>query len=143
MLVYSTHTSQPTAHSFFPLPFLPSPKLGDTHGNPFWNIIRDLLIHDPSDEQVKCHAPKPILLDTGELNFPYPWQPTIVPLQLLRVGQLVAIAVPGEFTTMAGRWLRGNVSQVRGEEEREGEREGERKRESERERERRGRGGKR
>ena len=40
--------------------------------------MRDAL-HDPSAEQVKCHAPKPILLDTGEMDFPYPWQPVIMP----------------------------------------------------------------
>ena len=51
-------------------------------------------------------------MDTGGLSKPYPWQPSIVPLQLLRIGQLVVIAVPGEFTTMAGRRLRNSVSKV-------------------------------
>ena len=73
--------------------------------------MRDVL-HDPSAEQVKCHAPKPILLDTGEMDFPYPWQPVIMPLQIMTIGQLALIAVPGEFTTMSGRWLRGNVTEV-------------------------------
>lgn len=82
-----------------------------TSGNWFWNIVRDIL-HDPTDEQEKCQAPKPILLDTGSINWPYPWSPHIVPLQILSVGQLVMIAVPGEFSTMSGRWLRGNVSKV-------------------------------
>lgn len=84
---------------------------GDTNGSPLWKLIRNIL-HKPSEEQVECQKPKPILLDTGNMDFPYPWQPEIVPLQILRVGQLVLIAVPGEFTTMSGRYLRGNVSKV-------------------------------
>lgn len=73
-------------------------SLGDNKtDNPFWNAIRDVL-KDPSKEQIACHAPKPILLDTGEMDFPYPWQAKVLPLQLLQVGQLVIIGVPAEFT---------------------------------------------
>ena len=49
---------------------------------------------------------------TGSIDIPYPWQPKIIPIQLLRVGQLVIIAVPGEFTTMSGRFLRDAVQKV-------------------------------
>eukprot|EP00884_Botryococcus_braunii_P000383 jgi/Botrbrau1/10345/Bobra.0321s0020.1 len=83
-------------------------KQGTTTGNPFWNIVRDL-IRAPDNETIACHAPKPILLDTGHLNFPYPWQPSIVEVQVLKVGQLLILAVPGELTTMAGRRLRSAV----------------------------------
>lgn len=83
----------------------------DTHDNWFWNIVRDFL-HKPTDEQVKCHAPKPILLDTGYITFPYPWQPAIVPIQILRIGQLVILGVPAEFTTMSGRRLREDVLRI-------------------------------
>ena len=82
---------------------------GDLTGNPFWDFISGLL-KDPSPEQEACHAPKPILLDTGELMFPYPWHPTSVDTQILRVGQLAILAVPGEFTTMSGRRLREAVA---------------------------------
>lgn len=41
-------------------------------------------------------------------------QPAVVDIQILRVGQLVVLCVPGEFTTMAGRRLRQAVhDQVR------------------------------
>eukprot|EP00898_Chlorokybus_atmophyticus_P004720 jgi/Chlat1/5249/Chrsp33S05010 len=91
-------------------------KQGDVHGNPFWNVVRSF-IKAPSAAQVKCHAPKPVLLDTGELNFPYPWQacascnnvPRILPLQILRVGQLIVLSCPSELSTMAGRRLREAV----------------------------------
>ena len=58
----------------------------------------------------------------GDIDIIYPWAPRIVPLQMFRVGQLVISAVPAEFTTMSGRYLKNKVSEVR-REEREGERE--------------------
>ena len=38
-------------------------------------------------------------------------QPAIVEIQILRVGQLVVLCLPGELTTMAGRRLREAVHQ--------------------------------
>ncbi|XP_078579899.1 neutral ceramidase B-like isoform X1 [Branchiostoma floridae x Branchiostoma japonicum] len=84
---------------------------GDTDGNPFWNLIRNI-IKRPSAEEEACHAPKPILLPTGEMTFPYAWQPNIVDIQLLRWGQLVVAAVPGEFSTMSGRRLRDTIQRA-------------------------------
>eukprot|EP00118_Oscarella_pearsei_P029107 m.3678 g.3678 ORF g.3678 m.3678 type:complete len:694 (+) comp9685_c0_seq1:22-2103(+) len=81
----------------------------NTSTNPFWNAVRDLL-HTPSDAQNKCHYPKPILLDTGEAHKPYSWQAEVVDTQLLRWGQFVIAALPGEFTTMSGRRLRKAVN---------------------------------
>lgn len=65
--------------------------------NPIWILVRDIL-HKPNKEQIDCQLPKPILLDTGFMDWPYPWQASILPLQLLRIGQLVIIGVPAEFT---------------------------------------------
>ena len=39
---------------------------GSNTSNPFWDFVSGL-IKDPSPEQEACHAPKPILLDTGEV----------------------------------------------------------------------------
>lgn len=83
-------------------------KQGDDKGNPFWKLVRNVL-KAPSKEQVKCQHPKPILLDTGEMKIPYDWAPSILPVQILRIGQLVILNVPGEFTTMAGRRLRDAI----------------------------------
>lgn len=47
-------------------------RQGDTHGTAFWRLVRHF-IHEPSAAQAACHAPKPILLDTGSLNIPYAW----------------------------------------------------------------------
>lgn len=83
-------------------------RQGRTQGHSYWNVVRDLL-RRPSADQVECHKPKPILLDTGEMDFPYTWHPRIVPTQLFKWGQLVIVALPGEFTTMAGRRVRAAV----------------------------------
>lgn len=38
---------------------------GETTGNPFWDKVRDFL-SKPTDEEMACQAPKPILLNTGK-----------------------------------------------------------------------------
>ena len=96
------------------------------HRNPFWEIVKSAITPIPNAMQTACHAPKPILLNTvsfscflsviassltlaypqGYAHTPYDWSPSTVNIQLLRVGQLVMIIMPGELTTMAGRRLR-------------------------------------
>ncbi|CAH0714659.1 unnamed protein product, partial [Brenthis ino] len=78
---------------------------GTTTTNPLWDAVRDLLA-EPTPEDVRCQRPKPILLATGRAKFPYEWQPHIVSCSVARLGALALAAVPGEFTTMAGRRLR-------------------------------------
>uniref|UniRef100_A0A8C4R6C8 Neutral ceramidase n=1 Tax=Eptatretus burgeri TaxID=7764 RepID=A0A8C4R6C8_EPTBU len=82
---------------------------GDTEGDPFWNAIVNVLFGPPSEETIQCHAPKPILLNTGSMSNPLPWHPTIVEVQILVLGDFAIIAVPGEFRTMSGRRLRDAV----------------------------------
>tara|TARA_R110002003_G_scaffold117_23_gene10499 strand:+ start:26055 stop:28052 length:1998 start_codon:yes stop_codon:yes gene_type:complete len=76
--------------------------------NPFWNIVGSA-IAPPGKEQIECQYPKPVLLNVGEANTPYPWSPNIVDIQVLRVGQLVIVVSPGEATTMSGRRWREAV----------------------------------
>lgn len=84
---------------------------GTTSGNPLWNLVRDFLAM-PSREDIECQKPKPILLATGRASFPYEWQPKIVATQLVQIGDVVLVAVPGEFTTMSGRRLRRAVEKA-------------------------------
>jgi neutral ceramidase len=84
---------------------------GLNSSNPFWNMLRGFL-STPSKEQIQCHHPKPILLNTGQVSLPYDWDPSIVPISIFRIGQLFLLSVPAEFTTMAGRRLRRAVRQV-------------------------------
>ncbi|KAL0831611.1 hypothetical protein ABMA28_002389 [Loxostege sticticalis] len=80
-------------------------KQGTTNGNALWNAVRDFLA-EPTADDIKCQAPKPILLATGRMKFPYAWQPSVVSCTVARIGKLMLAAVPGEFTTMSGRRLR-------------------------------------
>ncbi|CAH7688992.1 Neutral/alkaline nonlysosomal ceramidase [Phakopsora pachyrhizi] len=77
--------------------------------NPLWNLVGSAVGGFPTKEQVNCHNPKPILLNTGFASFPYDWSPKVVDIQIFKVGQLVILIVPGEFTTMSGRRLRESV----------------------------------
>ncbi|TKY90595.1 hypothetical protein EX895_000593 [Sporisorium graminicola] len=81
------------------------------HHNPFWDLVKGF-IKNPGPEQIECQAPKAILLDIGEIHRPYDWGPSIVEVQILRVGQLFILIVPGEFTTMAGRRLKRAVAEA-------------------------------
>ncbi|CAE6350538.1 unnamed protein product [Rhizoctonia solani] len=73
------------------------------------NQFNGAVTSPPSEAQKACHYPKPILLNTGYANTPYPWQPSIVDIQMFRIGQVVILIFPGELTTMAGRRLREAV----------------------------------
>jgi neutral ceramidase len=50
------------------------------------------------------HAPKPVVLAAGLIS-PSPVQ-QVLPVQLIRIGSVAVIGIPGEITTMAGRRLR-------------------------------------
>lgn len=84
---------------------------GSNSSNPFWNMMAGFL-SDPTQEQIECHAPKPILLNTGYVAQPYEWDPNTIPISISRIGQLFILSVPAEFTTMAGRRLRKAVRKV-------------------------------
>jgi len=81
---------------------------GTTTGNPFWDKVRDFL-STPTEEEIACQSPKPILFNTGDMLKPYPWEPSTLPIQLFRVGNLFIAIPPSEFTTMAGRRLRNTI----------------------------------
>ncbi|KAI1332745.1 Neutral/alkaline nonlysosomal ceramidase [Xylariaceae sp. FL0255] len=80
-----------------------------SNNSPVWKVVSGM-IKAPSEEQIKCHRPKPILLDVGEMSRPYQWTPNIVDIQVFRVGQLVILVSPGEATTMAGRRWKNAVA---------------------------------
>lgn len=83
--------------------------------NPLWNLVRDFLA-EPTEEDKECQHPKPVLLMTGRSTFPYEWTPKIVPTQILRLGDVLLTAVPGELTTMSGRRLRRHLGKISREE---------------------------
>lgn len=60
----------------------------------------------PEDQE--CHKEKTILLPVGRM-VPQPWSPTILPAQVLRIGNLALAPVPFEITTMSGERMRSTV----------------------------------
>ncbi|WP_124054567.1 neutral/alkaline non-lysosomal ceramidase N-terminal domain-containing protein [Arcanobacterium ihumii] len=55
-----------------------------------------------------CQAEKPILVADGKLG----WTPTVLPLQIVRIGNLAVLGVPVEATTMSSRHMRANVAKI-------------------------------
>uniref|UniRef100_A0AAQ4PA63 Neutral ceramidase n=1 Tax=Gasterosteus aculeatus aculeatus TaxID=481459 RepID=A0AAQ4PA63_GASAC len=47
----------------------------------------------------------------SQMNWPLPWHPQIVDVQIITIGSVAVVAVPGEMTTMSGRRLREAVKQ--------------------------------
>ncbi|KAF7289178.1 hypothetical protein MIND_01378900 [Mycena indigotica] len=77
-----------------------------TSQNPFWEVVKRFVTPAPPKEQIACQFPKPILLNVGYAHEPYEWSPSTVDVQILRIGNLVILVIPGELTTMAGRRMR-------------------------------------
>jgi neutral ceramidase len=63
------------------------------------------------DEMKEGHKPKPIVLAQG-LAEPYPLSPQILPLQIIRIGNLILLGIPVELTTMSGRRLREAILNI-------------------------------
>jgi neutral ceramidase len=58
---------------------------GTTSGNDFWNLVATALV-EPSEEVQKCHAPKPVLLSTGEVCIVFLFYPITLNL-LIKSGK--------------------------------------------------------
>ena len=67
-----------------------------------WDAFTCTLLTTP------CQGEKPIVLQTGSMT-PYPWTPEVLPLQVVRLGNVALVAIPFEPTTMTGRRLRNQV----------------------------------
>ncbi|MFC2141995.1 neutral/alkaline non-lysosomal ceramidase N-terminal domain-containing protein [Acidobacteriota bacterium] len=112
----------------------------DSEGMPIWpeGTTRESVEHDPDlvkqalarilpvvfgivwpqtleDEYIEGHGQKPILIACGLTKIKgVPLVPSVMPVQLIRIGNLVLIAHPGEMTTMAGRRMRKTVLDILG-----------------------------
>jgi len=56
-----------------------------------------------------CQGEKPIFITTGKQR-PYSWTPSILPLQMIKIGNFYMMGTPFEITTMTGRRLKETVS---------------------------------
>jgi len=76
--------------------------------NPFLKALGST-IFDISPQLRACQAPKEVIIASGTTK-PYPWSPELLPVQLIKIGQLYLAAVPGEFTIVSGYRLRKTVA---------------------------------
>ena len=73
---------------------------GDLSTNPL--LLLAGIVVNPTPLWVRqCQAPKPVFLGTGSQN--PPWTPQVMPVQVLRIGQLAVGTAPGEFTIVSGQ----------------------------------------
>jgi neutral ceramidase len=61
------------------------------------------------------HYPKDVALTTGTTAIDgMTWTPQVIPISILRIGNLAILSVPGEFTSMAASRLRKTVESILG-----------------------------
>ncbi|QKW10023.1 neutral/alkaline ceramidase [Streptomyces sp. NA04227] len=82
--------------------------------NPFWDAVSDSLVYEASPALKEAQAPKGIFVPVGEINKVWPWVQEQVPVQLVRIGRLYLIGIPGEVTIGAGYRLRTAVAEAVG-----------------------------
>ncbi|MBU3066721.1 neutral/alkaline ceramidase [Nocardia sp. NEAU-G5] len=82
--------------------------------NPFWDWISRNVRYRFSQKLGDAHAPKTIAA-AGKMFARYaPFVPNVVPVQLIRIGELYLLGIPGEVTITAGLRLRRTVAAVVG-----------------------------
>lgn len=82
--------------------------------NPLWDTVSDSVLYTASPRLRECQAPKGVVVPIGAMNKLYPWVSERVPVQLVRVGGLYLVGIPGEVTITAGLRLRRTVAEAVG-----------------------------
>ncbi|OQO89884.1 alkaline ceramidase [Saccharomonospora piscinae] len=82
--------------------------------NPLFDLVSDSILYEASPELRQCQAPKGVVVPIGAMNALYPWVAETVPVQLVRIGSLHLVAIPGEVTIAAGLRLRRTVAEAVG-----------------------------
>ncbi|MFJ2742466.1 neutral/alkaline non-lysosomal ceramidase N-terminal domain-containing protein [Streptomyces sp. NPDC087440] len=82
--------------------------------NPLWDAVSQRVVYALSPALRDAHAPKALVLPAGPLNKLRPMVQERVPVQLLRIGRLYLIGIPGEVTIVAGLRLRRTVAAIVG-----------------------------
>lgn len=91
----------------------PGPGIAkEGQSNPFLKAVGGLLFW-PSETLRQCHGVKEVVIPVGEMK-PYPWAPEVLPLQVLRIGQLYLATLPGEPTIMSGWRIRRTLAHTLG-----------------------------
>jgi neutral ceramidase len=90
-------------------------KEGMTESNPLIDAISMNMFPDlqPNGQVRQLQQPKAILFAPG-IDIKKTGAPKVLPLSICRIGQLVLVVGPAEFTTMAGRRIRSTVKKIFG-----------------------------
>jgi len=80
--------------------------------NPFLAAVGGLVFW-PSEALKQCHGAKEIVIPVGRMQ-PHPWVPEVLPLHLVRIGQLYLATLPGEPTIMSGYRIRRQLAATLG-----------------------------
>lgn len=75
--------------------------------NPVFGLLSKVA-YTASPALKNCQAPKKLLAPSGDLAL----TPNVLPVQLVRIGQLHLVSVPMEFTAVAGLRLRQTVADI-------------------------------
>ncbi|MBI5925486.1 MAG: neutral/alkaline ceramidase [Aquabacterium sp.] len=91
----------------------PGPGIAkEGQSNPFLAAVGGFVFW-PSESLRQCHGVKEVVIPVGDMK-PYPWSPEVLPLQLVRLGQLYLATLPGEPTIMSGYRIRRQLAQTLG-----------------------------
>ncbi|GAT68015.1 neutral/alkaline nonlysosomal ceramidase [Planomonospora sphaerica] len=88
-------------------PAIPGFREGMT--GPIGRILASLDVPPPAS-LLACQAPKANLVPTGLITEPVRATPNVLPLQILRIGQLYLVAGPAEYTIVSGLRIRRSVA---------------------------------
>lgn len=82
--------------------------------NPLWDTVSHSVLYKASPQLKECQSPKGVFAPVGAMNRIHPWVQEKFPVQLMRVGGLYLIGVPGEATITSGLRLRRTVADAVG-----------------------------
>jgi len=80
--------------------------------NPFWDWLSQQVLYRFAPKLRDAHAPKTIVATGGLFTRIAPLVPNIVPVQLIRIGELYLLGIPGEVSIAAGLRLRRTVAAI-------------------------------
>jgi neutral ceramidase len=82
--------------------------------NPVWDWLSRQVVYRLSPRVKDAHAPKALAVPAKALNRLRPMVATRFPVQLMRIGRLYLVGIPGEVTITAGLRLRRTVAGIVG-----------------------------
>lgn len=82
--------------------------------NPVWDAVSERLFYRLSPALAASQSPKALIVPGSLLNRVVPLAQERVPVQLVRIGPLYLIGIPGEVTIVAGLRLRRTVAAIVG-----------------------------